>query len=51
MVNKKVVTTTKQEKEYLVLKKRPCQDGNKEDSDSECFSSEQVVDSTVTNCV
>jgi hypothetical protein len=47
--NKKAVTTTSQEKERLVLKTRPCQDGNKDDFERECFSSEQVVDITVTN--
>lgn len=40
--NKKAITTTKQEKELLVLKKRPCQDDNEDDSDSECFISEQL---------
>lgn len=49
--NKKAVTSTKQEKELLVLKRRPCQDGNKDGFDSECLSSEQLVDSTITNSV
>jgi hypothetical protein len=47
LLDNKPAVTTKEQRELLVLKRRPCQGGTEDYFDSECLSSEQVVESTV----